>query len=425
MYQYPKLARTATGIRFVTAVLLLATGAVATASAASPPPTPLTAPSPLETPATLPPDGTWQVELSEADLSAAGWSPDVTPPGTYSWIFGDGHARIELQDEAGVLMIACEATMVPVEDRVRLTYAGGACGGEVDDVRWRLDPEGLHLSLVTTNAPVEQQRAYLETKPWQAVEPSSPPASDGAGWTYVALGDSLLYALAEDCSGCTSAADLYGERITADTGVPVEVQNLTMHDGSTSTMLRDAIVGDGLLGRTAQHARQVIAGADIISVSIGFNDALTDPLLASYAAGTCGGTRNVDCFLGTVPALESNVDAILTEIDALRADSPTAVRVLTIYNNAVPEPGGPEPFGDPPGTGVGAWRDLAEAQNAALCRVALAHDAVCVDIYHAFNGPDGMASSLPLLAPDMTHPSQLGMDTIAQTMAAAGYAPLR
>ena len=36
----------------------------------------------------LPPDGSWQVELSADDLVAAGWPADVTAPGTYTWTFG-------------------------------------------------------------------------------------------------------------------------------------------------------------------------------------------------------------------------------------------------------------------------------------------------------------------------------------------------
>jgi lysophospholipase L1-like esterase len=259
----------------------------------------------------------------------------------------------------------------------------------------------------------------------QSAVPGSPAASGPAFWSYVALGDSLLYALAEDCSGCTSAAVLYGDHITADTGVPVEVHNLTMHNGSTSSMLLGAISADAPIGRDAEHARTAIGGADIISVTIGYNDAISDALFASFTAGTCGGPDNVDCYLDTVPLLESNMDAILTEIDTLRAGRPTAVRVTNLYNNLIPEPGQAEPYGDPPGFGASVWKRFTETQNDAICRMAEQHGATCVDIYHAFNGPDGTASSFPLLGPDLTHPNQSGQETIAATLAAAGHAPLR
>jgi lysophospholipase L1-like esterase len=62
--------------------------------------------------------------------------------------------------------------------------------------------------------------------------------------------------------------------------------------------------------------------------------------------------------------------------------------------------------------------------NSAMCEVAALHDAVCVDVYHAFNGPDGMAPAGALLAPDRTHPSASGHELIADLLADAGLEPL-
>jgi pimeloyl-ACP methyl ester carboxylesterase len=133
-------------------------------------PTPNGSKAPLATLAALPPDGTWAVDLSTEELVAAGWPADVTPPGTYTWMFGQGRGRIELKDAAGIVVITCDATLAPSGDAVRFTYEGGACGQEVDTIHWTLDDDGLHFSLLSTNAPVDQQRAYLETKPWRSVD---------------------------------------------------------------------------------------------------------------------------------------------------------------------------------------------------------------------------------------------------------------
>ena len=78
------------------------------------------------------------------------------------------------------------------------------------------------------------------------------------------------------------------------------------------------------------------------------------------------------------------------------------------------------------GRGVAIGKPITEAQNKLVCAVAKAHGAVCVDIYHAFNGPDGLSSpaAAGYLAPDQVHPSQRGRDIIAAAMANAGYAPL-
>ena len=116
-----------------------------------------------------PPEGSWQVVLTAHDLVASGWPADVTAPGTYTWTFGSDRARIDLDEAAGASYF-CEAEMAPSDSGFRLTYDDGLCGGEVEDIEWTLKEDGLHLTLVETNAPLDQQKAYLETKPWQPVD---------------------------------------------------------------------------------------------------------------------------------------------------------------------------------------------------------------------------------------------------------------
>jgi lysophospholipase L1-like esterase len=226
----------------------------------------------------------------------------------------------------------------------------------------------------------------------------------------VALGDLLLYALECDCGGCTYAAAIYGKQAATDLGIPVEVHNLTMHNGLNSYRLLAYLQEGALIGRDPEDVLAAVTAADIVSVSIGFNDiAFTDK----------GNTKPIEA------AFEDSLDKILGRIDQLRAGKPTAVRVIQIYNNGIAESAASDPDG--PGTGVGFWKPLIETQNAAICRIATKHGAECVDIYHPFNGKDGKASPAAegYLGPDGTHPSQLGMDTIAAALAGAGYAPLR
>ena len=98
--------------------------------------------------------------------------------------------------------------------------------------------------------------------------PASPTAA-GPHLTYVALGDSLLYALAEDCRGCTSAAVLYGRQLETDLGSLVEVHNLTMHNGLDSAGLLGYLTDGALVGRDPEDILAAVAAADIVSVSIG------------------------------------------------------------------------------------------------------------------------------------------------------------
>ncbi len=158
-------------IRKRATVLILAMGVIgggASASAQSPSLSADASPVPIRTPATLPPDGSWQVELSTEELSAAGASEQGARAGVFTWTFGEGRATISVSYADGG-SVACAAVMQSMGDLVRLSYTGGACGDEVDSIRWALGDEGLRLTLVETSAPFADNKAYLEAKPWQAV----------------------------------------------------------------------------------------------------------------------------------------------------------------------------------------------------------------------------------------------------------------
>lgn len=175
-------------------------------------PTNSPSPQPQATTATLPPDGTWQVDLTVAELEAAGWPADVTPSGTYTWTFETGRATLDLNADDGS-SAHCEADLAPLDDGFRLTYDDGECGGEVDDIRWELDDDGLHLFLITTNAPFDQQKAYLETEPWQSADPVVSDVSPG----FVDVGGRQLFI---ECrgSGSSTVVFLAGTRV-ARTGM--------------------------------------------------------------------------------------------------------------------------------------------------------------------------------------------------------------
>jgi TRAP-type C4-dicarboxylate transport system substrate-binding protein/beta-lactamase regulating signal transducer with metallopeptidase domain len=121
----------------------------------------------------LPPNGIWQVELTEADLLAKNLLKGIAAEfvGVITWTFQDGKAILQL-DNSGADGY-CEATYAVVEDFVRFTYTNDSkdCEDEIDDIQWRLGDDGLHLHLVAIqNSPFPQNRAYLEAKPWQKVE---------------------------------------------------------------------------------------------------------------------------------------------------------------------------------------------------------------------------------------------------------------
>ena len=117
------------------------------------------------------PNGTWTVELSIEDFVAMGVSSSDAMgwEGVGTFTFQDGKAVYRLQ---GNSPYECEGTYEVVEDFVRFTYAEqDVCNGIVEDVRWRLDEDGLHFHLIAAhNTPFDVDKAAWEAKPWQKVE---------------------------------------------------------------------------------------------------------------------------------------------------------------------------------------------------------------------------------------------------------------
>ena len=247
------------------------------------------------------------------------------------------------------------------------TYRGGGeeftVGGSTERL-WVIDVEGTPVLLAPGGAGADLAASIQFGSPVAWTPPAATQAPTEPRLSYVALGDSVLFAAEQDCDGCTSAAEIYGDQMATDLGLPVEVHNLTMHNGLDSSMLRGYFDRGARLGREREDLYAAVAGADVISLTVGFNDASTpDP--------------------NNIPALrrafEANLDEILTHIVELRAGKATAIWVTNIYNN-----GGP------------AWTAVVEAVNEVTCEVAERHGAVCVDIYRALNGADGTANMTEL-----------------------------
>jgi C4-dicarboxylate-binding protein DctP len=115
------------------------------------------------------PNGVWQAEISVEDLVAVGGVMESSVrenAGVHTFTFRDGEFTWTLQGDSSA---SCEGTYALVGDINRLTLTGG-CAGEIDDIQWRLDDEGLHLHLVAIeNAPFEVIRASLEARPYQKI----------------------------------------------------------------------------------------------------------------------------------------------------------------------------------------------------------------------------------------------------------------
>jgi lysophospholipase L1-like esterase len=123
------------------------------------------------------------------------------------------------------------------------------------------------------------------------------------------------------------------------------------------------------------------------------------------------------CAKATAPVYGRNLEAILKSIKVLRTGKPTILRVTNDYNDMIGEPTVPKFF-------YAASKPFYDVYSALTCRLARKHEAVCIDTYHAFNGPNGRRDAGSLLADDHTHPSAKGHRLIAQLLERAGYQPL-
>jgi lysophospholipase L1-like esterase len=214
----------------------------------------------------------------------------------------------------------------------------------------------------------------------------------------VAVGDSIA---ASQLCRCARYPDYYAQLAAEGLGQPVRAQNMAVN-GATS---------DDLLYRLTNMPEYQVAirEADLITISIGFND-----------IGSCTPGTERACYKAAIAGLKTNLEAILTQIDGLQGSHPHVLRETGYYNFVIGRTGAAQP--DP--SFLTFYAKQLAVVNATICAAATAHDGLCVELLTAFNGPAGDQDAGSLLADDHLHPSTEGHKLIAQTIADAGYAPL-
>lgn len=253
------------------------------------------------------------------------------------------------------------------------------------------------------------------TVPENAAIPSPMPGDSPSGpapWSLVVVGDSIPFNSSEDCPGCTGFVDGYAEAITAATGHPVEVQNLSQHTGLQTDRLLEEL-------KTDTERREALANADIIIVSIGHNDTAWN-----RGDDPCDGPNDGDwskynqsCAAAAAEIFRPQMESLYAQIVALRAGKPTIFRAINVYNDWIGVSGTPPEATEPTRLVLDAWSEMT-------CKAAKVSGFICADIYHAFNGSDGLTPSVDLLAQDTVHPSNKGNEVIARVLADLGFAPL-
>jgi hypothetical protein len=120
------------------------------------------------------------------------------------------------------------------------------------------------------------------------------------------------------------------------------------------------------------------------------------------------------------------LESIYESIAQLNADhGPSVLEALTVYSSIVDNPVLPSALSPADRTRLYDIGKLAyDRWNQRLCKRAEANGFTCVDTYHAFNGPDGLAPAGQNLGQDYAHPSQAGNDVIAALLADVPLQPI-
>lgn len=249
-------------------------------------------------------------------------------------------------------------------------------------------------------------------------EKTAVPAQTAAGETVhiAVLGDSLAG---------TGWPNLYGERVAAELGRPVEVEVLTA---------MGVPEGAALVTSTPE----AVAGADIVIVQTGFNNAIPDPETGIGCPGSLGSstvkdilawirTNEPTCLAEGIRTYAGLYDQIFAGVKAARAGKPTVfVAMTTVDGNN--DPAMPDGL-------IGMMPKAVRPEllrytlaaydrwNTMLERQAEAADFQVVDLFHAIHGPDG-SGVVGDLSDDGGHPNAKGDDFYVHQLAAVDLSAL-
>ncbi len=227
----------------------------------------------------------------------------------------------------------------------------------------------------------------------------------------VVIGDSIPNNAPADCPGCIGFGEGFATELEERIDTSVTLDNRSRHDGAQTRDIAEQLASTDL--------DEVLASADVVLVSIGFND--QPPYF--QAGQPCGAVVNSDqeAIAAVAATTKECVDQVTRAVQQEAADvfarirdkAPDAtIAALVPYDSWL----GWSALDDSPPKVVARISDTVryalDAWRTALCGEAEAVDGTCVDLYAAFNGPEGTTPAGDLLADDHTHPSQRGNDAI-------------
>ncbi|HET7236105.1 MAG TPA: alpha/beta fold hydrolase [Actinomycetota bacterium] len=254
-----------------------------------------------------------------------------------------------------------------------------------------------------TDATPPTETAGASSEATGATNAESSPAPEGL--VLVSLGDS--WPEGAHCNECRTFPQTYAKGLADELGEPVTLVDLAgQAQPSFDTPGKGGSAGLLEAIRTDEPFREQVASGDIIVIATGAND--FGAQFEAIQGGTCGGDDGTACVDEIGRTWDREFDAILEEIEALRAGEPTAIRLVNAANA----------FLDPSFTPEQArgFAALFEALTQAVCDNAEAHGATCVDVRPALNGPN--------LDRPVNDSSQESMDAVAELLLETGLSEL-
>jgi lysophospholipase L1-like esterase len=170
--------------------------------------------------------------------------------------------------------------------------------------------------------------------------------------------------------------------------------------------------------KTQNFVRGLVAKADDVVIDMGINDLpwerSDDPCSVESQSGAVR-WAGIDqkCIRRVARQYENTMNAVLTQIEQLRANKPTMLRLTDIYNSVLGDHVDPS-YSSP--AAVKPSEAAVSRFDAIQCHLASEHHGRCVDVRRAFDGPGGSRPAQRFLATDHLHPSAQGQRVIADLL---------